>query len=958
MGMAGPSRWTGLSWAAVWLLVLAGLAGAAETERLDWDAWQRIPVLHGGRIKPLDTFARQAVEEICGRQSPRLSMAGAPQGRPDLAQELSDSAKLFPDGRPRRFEASELLFSWLVEPERWEHVPFLRAGHERLRRDLLEVPITDERAGRLKYVSPWQVANSKSFQTYCAELAARQAQTEGRNGRSELGALDKKVTELYQAYMLYRMLTYNPVSPALANNRFTSRLEQALRTWTSLEPSLSMVGRFGVQEGMKQLIGRTAESARSLAGFLPSHAQHQPEEATPERVEPLLLSLRESAFGLAEQFRAHTKRLRDAPPEGIQSDRLEQMRSHLRTLGARTAELARHADRAILALYDNGQSLRLVPALDQDALESNRDEREDTQWLSLQALIVGSQAVVGEYPADGVAEVRRAFQRVGAAYLDRSQPDRPERFADAMRQFALSLRRLGEAVEPMRRALPIKNRDEDLLARTAYPAPGFTDAEIRYNRLDPFFWSWSLCLVALAGLSLSFGAMRKAMFWLGTAVLALAVAATVAGLGFRWHITGLVPVTNMFESVVFAALVVAGLGVWFTLLPLFWPGLTTAWRMTALPFTWEASPVSDQQAPLADRAGYWKLNWLFLVLRLLIAAAILVVLTCVPYGGTGRALFGLLPRTDVGSSVPSLNHLVVWAVGLCVVALAVWYVPRAALALTLGCFTIPYCWATQSTQEAIEEALSRRVFALVGAAVGFLGAALAYYAPAPVFVREISPIRPILRDNFWLLLHVLTITASYGAGALAWGLGNIALGYYLLGRYGDQAAPSTETAAGGDRPAGNWREAPQFFRRRPPDECAGLASFIYRSTQVALLLLIAGTILGAMWADVAWGRFWGWDSKEVAALISALVYLLILHGRHAGWFGNFGLAVGSVLGATAIVAAWYGVNYVFGSGLHSYGTGAGGQWWVSSVIAINWLFMAAASARYLYETRSPARYSP
>ena len=89
--------------------------------------------------------------------------------------------------------------------------------------------------------------------------------------------------------------------------------------------------------------------------------------------------------------------------------------------------------------------------------------------------------------------------------------------------------------------------------------------------------------------------------------------------------------------------------------------------------------------------------------------------------------------------------------------------------------------------------------------------------------------------------------------------------------------------------------------------------------------MAAGTILGGLWADVSWGRFWGWDPKEVWALISLLTYLAILHGRYAGWFGDFGLAVGSVLGATAIVFSWYGVNFVLGVGLHSYGFGAGGQ---------------------------------
>jgi hypothetical protein len=78
--------------------------------------------------------------------------------------------------------------------------------------------------------------------------------------------------------------------------------------------------------------------------------------------------------------------------------------------------------------------------------------------------------------------------------------------------------------------------------------------------------------------------------------------------------------------------------------------------------------------------------------------------------------------------------------------------------------------------------------------------------------------------------------------------------------------------------------------------------------------------------------------------------MAILHGRYAGWFGNFGLAAGSVLGASAIAFSWYGVNFVLGVGLHSYGFGAGGQYEVGSFVAANWLLLAAAAWRYRRET--------
>ena len=126
-----------------------------------------MPVLDGGRVMPLDTFAGSVVEEICGRTNPRLSPAEATA-----------------DGASRRFTAAELLFSWLVEPERWEDTPFLAAGNEQLREDILEVPIRDREGNRLKYVSPRQFEDSRRADARLGELA--RSATQGRGGGREV----------------------------------------------------------------------------------------------------------------------------------------------------------------------------------------------------------------------------------------------------------------------------------------------------------------------------------------------------------------------------------------------------------------------------------------------------------------------------------------------------------------------------------------------------------------------------------------------------------------------------------------------------------------------------------------------------------------------------------------------------------------------------------------------------
>ncbi len=974
--MARPFRLLRVALLALLLCAGSRWCFAGGGEKLDWSTWQRIPVLHDGRLKPLDTFARQTVEDICGRENPRLGLAGAlPDEQPDSPL-LSQARKMFPDGAPRKFTASELLFSWLVEPEKWERVPFLPAIHEQVRKELFDLPLRDRQGNRLKYVSPWQVSHSQKFADRLAKLAEQQSQVEAKGERFDPKGVDKKVTELYQAYTLYRALTFNPLEPGVDNRRLMSRLQETFRAWAVLEPSLSMMGRFAGQDGLASLIGATSEAAKALMDVF-QHQGDRQEELSLEKLEPLLVKLHQASAGLSEQFKSHAKRLLESPPKGVEGQRLEQMRIHMRTLAARSDELARQAKQSLLSLYDNGQGLQIVPGLDPMALEKNRGDRDDAQpWLSLQTVILGSKAVLADYrPNRSRRSARPSSRRARSTWPARPPTARP-RFPPP---WTVGRRpaHLGEAVEPLRDKLPIQHRDDDLMAATAYPPAGTTDVEVTYNRVDPFLWAWVSSLAAMICFGLSFGVVRKPMFWSGIAILLVALTATLAGLGLRWHITGLVPVTNMFETVVFSALVVSAMGAWFTLLPLVWPGLLAAWQMTALPrirrhATCCGEPFSDSLLPptnlrsvlgegleakerrSSDGQNHSAANWLLLVPRLLLAVGVFAGLSMVPYGSGDASIFSLLPKTDVGSFVPTWNNLLTWSVGLCVLAVSAWYVPRLVLAALVGVATVPASWKKGELARSLEHVMARKAFVLVGAAVAFLAGALAYFAPAPVFIREIGPVRPILRDNFWLLIHVLTITASYGAGALAWGLGNIALAYYLFGTYRDPAVPSPETVAEGHRPAGNYVAPPETLTRRAPEECAELATFVYKGTQAAVLLLIAGTILGALWADVAWGRFWGWDSKEVAALITALVYLVILHGRYAGWFGNFGLAVGSVLGATAIISAWYGVNYLFGSGLHSYGAGAGGKLEVGLVVAADWLFMAAAAARYSHETRTPA----
>ena len=114
---------------------------------------------------------------------------------------------------------------------------------------------------------------------------------------------------------------------------------------------------------------------------------------------------------------------------------------------------------------------------------------------------------------------------------------------------------------------------------------------------------------------------------------------------------------------------------------------------------------------------------------------------------------------------------------------------------------------------------------------------------------------------------------------------------------------------------------------------------MYRAIQIGVALLGPGIILGGVWADYSWGRFWGWDPKETWALIALLGYLALIHGRLAGLIKHFGMTVWSVMSFNLVIMAWYGVNFVLSAGLHSYGFGAGGVEYAFAFVAIHTFFV-------------------
>lgn len=184
----------------------------------------------------------------------------------------------------------------------------------------------------------------------------------------------------------------------------------------------------------------------------------------------------------------------------------------------------------------------------------------------------------------------------------------------------------------------------------------------------------------------------------------------------------------------------------------------------------------------------------------------------------------------------------------------------------------------------------QEILVTVAATVSAFGLIMADAAPVAIN-PTMRNLEPVLRSNYWLIIHVMTITLSYAAFALTAGIGNVAL----------------------------WK-----YFRKSKKEMENLNQLGYRAMQIGVVLLAAGTILGGVWADESWGKFWSWDPKEVWALIALLCYLAVLHARFAGWAGQFGFAAFTVVCFMSVVMSWYGVNFILGVGLHSYGFAVGG----------------------------------
>ena len=148
----------------------------------------------------------------------------------------------------------------------------------------------------------------------------------------------------------------------------------------------------------------------------------------------------------------------------------------------------------------------------------------------------------------------------------------------------------------------------------------------------------------------------------------------------------------------------------------------------------------------------------------------------------------------------------------------------------------------------------------------------------------------VLDTNFWLATHVMTITIGYGCSFVAGLLAH----FYLINKvvsFGNIDSYSLEKS---------------------------LVTKLKSSILVALFFTVLGTILGGIWADQSWGRFWGWDPKENGAMLLSLWLIWVIHGKFSGHFKDYSFAIVTAFTNIIVIISWFGVN-LLNVGLHSYG---------------------------------------
>jgi ABC-type transport system involved in cytochrome c biogenesis permease subunit len=219
-------------------------------------------------------------------------------------------------------------------------------------------------------------------------------------------------------------------------------------------------------------------------------------------------------------------------------------------------------------------------------------------------------------------------------------------------------------------------------------------------------------------------------------------------------------------------------------------------------------------------------------------------------------------------------------------------------------------WGAVIVALILERIFRDGIGAACAGAIGFVTLIIAHHLAGSGDTLEM--LQAVLDTNIWLATHVVAITTGYSAMFLA---GMLAIIYVVRG---------------------------VFTRSLKKQTADSLARMTYGVVCFATLFSFVGTVLGGIWADQSWGRFWGWDPKENGAVLIVLWCAIILHARWGGFIRQRGLMIMALFGNIVTSFSWFGVN-MLGVGLHSYGFMQKAFPWLVGFMASQLALMAVAA---------------
>ncbi|MDR3636685.1 MAG: cytochrome c biogenesis protein CcsA [Isosphaeraceae bacterium] len=869
------------SWlfAGLALALLAGAQARAAEKKAPtvgvgpaYEAVGKIPVLHEGRDKPIDTLAREEVKQIFGRETITLHDA-----------ENKDVAKWGPVAA---------LIDWSVRPEFWDDQAIILVEYVPLKRLLL----ADTIAAQLTAIAEKSTtvdADKSVLRTLASDKALTAERLTSFLKSAKLPESDAKAVAGLAATLSE---SHKWLSPRELEHAKVTVDGQSLPFDLWFQECAQRNRRANADPTGKIKLN-TVERRAIEVGTRLVHYQAIRDREFPS-VEPLLIAPRPHNAKYLSFLKALADKARkQGDARGLSPLELDSLKS-LDTYWKDLPDDQRK-DPGTDAEFDKEFSLWL---------------RDSSAWVPLRVLLDATPEQLEEagYPPAQVTAFRAAFKDLQAA--EEAKPGE----VDAAKGQALltAARDLGQSINDV-----------------TYPGTKIIELETYFNEMNPFWkapTAYGTALFLLA-ISLMFPSKKGSPVWgvgvgvyvAGLLALLTGIALEIYGFSMRVRISGWAPVTNMYETVIWVALIAAILSFVFELI--------FRKKFIALAGSGSAllGTILAANVPLLDpnlhslqpvlRSNYWLTIHVLTEVSSYAAFALAWMLGMIAVGFYLTATYRRSPRPGE-LAWPLVAGAPVLLLGVC------------GLAATSGLLGPKWEFGQGAAYVATTFAAVGGFFSIVG-----LGA-LAGEAVSKLTFREEA-----LLDTAALAgeeeyhaaapaTAVQTVMASEGSTTVA------TLSKPTVAEIRARAAQSRPKL---DARGRAMQETAQLVKQ--------LSTFIYWTMFVGVILITAGTILGGVWADYSWGRFWGWDPKEVWALITLLVYLAPLHGRFAGWINTFGLVMASIVCFLSVVMAWYGVNFVLGVGLHSYGfVEGGGQMSVGAVIlAVLAVAGAAAWRRHL-----------